>query len=45
MRTSRLALRLGEAQVGFSDATALSRATKTHFGLTPRELRKHGPRA
>ena len=33
------------AQVGFSDDTALSRATKTHFGYSPRELRKHGPRA
>ena len=28
------------AQVGFSSVSALSRATKTHFGLSPRELRK-----
>jgi AraC-like DNA-binding protein len=31
------------AQVGFSDDTALSRATKTHFGYSPRELRKRKP--
>jgi AraC family transcriptional regulator len=33
------------AQVGFSSVSALSRATKTHFGLSPREIRKRKPRA
>ncbi len=33
------------AQVGFSSVSALSRATKTHFGKSPRQIRKCKPSA
>jgi AraC family transcriptional regulator len=42
LRDTPLGLVAIAAQVGFSDDTALSRATKTHFGYSPREIRKRG---
>jgi AraC family transcriptional regulator len=40
LRDKSIRLAALAAQVGFSSISALSRATKTHFGHSPREIRK-----